>query len=89
MLDTVVETAARLCGADSGSMAIREGEVYRYVAGTQAATGAEHWETLRQRTLVPGRDSVVGRVALEGKVVHITDIHADPDFALPETVAAG
>ena len=44
---------------------------------------------MRQRTLVPGRDSVVGRVALEGRVVHIADIRADPDYAVPEAVASG
>ena len=83
VLDTVVETAARLCGADPGAITIREGEVYRYVASIQAAAAdAEHWAALRQRTIVPGRDTLAGRVALEGRVVHIADISADPDYAL-------
>ena len=28
-------------------------------------------------------------MALEGRVVHVADILADPDYALPETVASG
>jgi hypothetical protein len=32
---------------------------------------------------------MAARVALEGRVVHIEDLRADPDFAVPETVAAG
>jgi len=90
VLDTVVETAARLCGADGATIAIREGEVYRYVASTQGV-GAEpeFWTALRQRRFVPGRDTVTGRVALEGRVVHVADIAGDPDYAVPETVAAG
>ena len=53
------------------------------------AADAELWAALRQRTIVPGRDSIPGRVALEGRVVHVADIRADPDFAVPEAVAAG
>jgi len=90
VLDTLIETATRLCSADGGGITIREGEVYRYVAATPAvAADAEFWETLRQRAIVPGRDSVAGRVALEGRVVHVADVSADPDYALPEAVAAG
>jgi GAF domain-containing protein len=89
VLDTVVETAARLCSADSGSILIREGEVYRDVSSTFSAAEPEYWAILRQRTMVPGRDSVIGRAALEGRVVHVADILADPEFARPEVVAAG
>ena len=52
-------------------------------------SGARVLGDLRQRTIVPGRDSITGRVALEGRVVHVEDILADPDYALPEAVAAG
>ena len=89
VLDSVVETAARLCGADDGTIFVREGEVYRAVSSSYSASDPEFWETARQRTLVPGRDSMTGRVALEGRVVHTTDILADPDYALPVAVASG
>ncbi len=90
VLDTVVETAARLCGSDSGTIAIREGEIYRYVASSQAiAAEPEYWAALRQRTIVPGRQSMAGRVLLEGKVVHVADVLADPDYVWPEVVASG
>src|SRR5262249_5427843 len=90
VLDTLIETATRLCSADGGGITIREGEVYRYVAATQAeAADADFWATLRLRTIVPGRGSVAGRVLLEGRVVHVADVSADPDFAVPEAVAVG
>jgi GAF domain-containing protein len=90
VLDTLIETAARLCAADGGGITIREGEVHRYVAAAEAdAADAEYWAALRQRTIVPGRETLAGRVLLEGRVVQIADIRADPDFAVPESVASG
>jgi PAS domain S-box-containing protein len=89
VLDTVAETAVRLCGADSASITIREGEVYRFVASSRSAAEPEYWTNQRQRRIVPGRGSVPGRVLLEGNVVHVADVSADPDYAVPEAVAAG
>jgi len=90
VLDTVAETAARLCGADVANITIREGEVYRHVASTFSTAEPELWAALRQRKIVPSRDTVAGRVALEGRVVHVEDLAADPDYAArPEAVAAG
>jgi GAF domain-containing protein len=89
ILDTLVATGQRLCESDTASLTIPEGEVFRYVAASQAlAADAELWETWRRRTIVPGRDSAAGRVALEGRVVHVADILADPDYVLPEVVPA-
>src|SRR5262249_39348596 len=68
---------------------MREGEVYRAVASTFSTADPEFWAIRRQRRIVPGRGSLAGRVALEGRVVHVADLAADPDFAVPETVAAG
>jgi hypothetical protein len=61
VLDTVIETAARLCAADTGTISIREGEVYRSVASSFSAAEPEYWATMRQRTIVPGRDSARGQ----------------------------
>jgi GAF domain-containing protein len=89
VLDTVTETAIRLCGADLAAIAIREGEVYRYVSMSTSAAEPEYWAILHERRIVPGRDSVTARVALEGGVVHVADIRADPDYAAPEALASG
>ena len=89
VLDALVNTAARLCGADRAVIFTPEGEAYRPVSSSYSAAEPEYWAIVRQQTFVPGRGSVTGRVLLEGRVVQIADIRADPEFAVPHTLASG
>ncbi len=44
---------------------------------------------MRGRLLTADRGSTTGRTALEGQVVHVHDLAADPEFNLPEVVTLG
>src|SRR5215469_16012304 len=87
VLDTVLATAARLCVADIAGLARRDGEVYRMAASY--ALPPDYDDFVRSQPFLPGRGTVTGRTALEGRVVHIADISADPDYAMPETTSIG
>ena len=87
VLDTLVEAGQRLCDSDTAALSIREGDVFRYVA-TRSLDPA-YDAVLRARTFAPGRETMAGRVALAGEVVHIPDITADPDYRLPEAATIG
>ena len=84
VLDTLVESAVRLCDADHAWLFQREGEFFRWVASYGHATDVH--ERIRDyfRTLpVPvDRGSVTGRTALEAKVVQVPDVLADPEYYL-------
>ncbi|MGC2200987.1 MAG: GAF domain-containing protein, partial [Stellaceae bacterium] len=87
VLDTLVETAARLCDAEMGHIARREGDVYR-VASTFAFS--PEWDAgVRRLTFEPGRGSVVARTLLAREAVQIADLTADPEYALPEVITIG
>jgi GAF domain-containing protein len=87
VLDTVLATAARLCVADIAGLARRDGEVYRMAASY--ALPPDYDDFVRSQPFLPGRGTVTGRTALEGRVVHIADIAADPDYAMPESTSVG
>jgi GAF domain-containing protein len=81
VLDTLVESAARLCEAERANIWRPSGEVYK-VAATFALS-SEHKEILKRASIRPGRETCTGRTLLEGKTVHIHDIQADPEYNSP------
>src|SRR2546427_5827189 len=80
VLDTLSESAVRLCEADIVNIWRPRGPVYKLAAAYQATS--QHKEYLENLSLEPGRGSCVGRTLLEGKIVHIHDIHEDLEYAL-------
>jgi class 3 adenylate cyclase len=82
ILDQIVETAARLCGADSCFIYLAEGDVLRMRAGF--AMSPEIVEYEREHPDRAGPHSATGRVAMTREPVHIPDVRADADYRYPE-----
>ncbi len=79
VLESLIENAARLCGADKGGIFRADGDLYR-VAATYGAS-PEFKEFIQQNPIRPGRESVTGRVALERRTIHVHDIMEDPEYS--------
>jgi class 3 adenylate cyclase len=87
ILDQIVETAARLCRADSGFLYLVEGDLLRMRANFGQAEEVVEYE--RSRPDRAGPHSCTGRVAMTRRPVHIPDVRADPEYAYAGVDIAG
>jgi GAF domain-containing protein len=87
VLDTLVESAARLCEAERGLVFRRDGEIYKSVAYYNYSP--EFREFHESHPITPDRGTTVGRTALEGKSIQIVDVRADPEYTFVEAQKLG
>ena len=80
VLETVVESARRLCGAVGGTVFLVDGDRYRFAYGS--GLRPEYREFAADNPVVLDRGTLVGRVALDRRATQITDVLADPDYGL-------
>jgi GAF domain-containing protein len=80
VLDTLVESAGHLCRADRVAIRLARDGLYHNVANYGFPT--KHVAYMRDHPVAADRTSIVGRVALAGKSVHVPDADADPELTL-------
>ncbi|MBV8187498.1 MAG: GAF domain-containing protein, partial [Alphaproteobacteria bacterium] len=84
VFDSMLASAARLCGVAQGDIAIRHGEAFRYAASIGPSEDELEW--LKARALLPGRTTTAGRALLERQVVQTLDQSDDPELRHPDAV---
>ncbi len=87
VLDTLVESAARLCEADMASINREKGESYYQVASFGYSPEFNHY--MAHHPIPLGRGSIAGRTAMLCQTVHVPDVMADPDYRFKEGANVG
>ena len=82
VLQTLVESAARLCDADKANVTRQiDGVFYR---AQSYGFSSEFMDRVKAMPVQPERGNISGRALLEGRTVHIPDIFADPEYTFTE-----
>ena len=81
ILDQIVEAATRLCRSDSCVLWLADDDVFHVRASFAAPPEFVEYERLHPAKPDPG--TLIGRVALSGKPVHIADVDADSGYSFP------
>jgi signal transduction histidine kinase len=91
VLDTLVESATRLCGADHGWLFQREGENFRFAASFGHGTDvhARIRDYFMPLTIRAERGSITGRCIMQRAVVHVPDVLTDPEYTWGEAQKIG
>src|SRR5262245_3891658 len=87
VLDALVHSAARLCGADNSYLFRRESG--KYIWSASYGYSDEYVEYVRNLQLTPERGTATGRAALEAQIVHIPDVLEDSEYTRWELQKVG
>ena len=87
ILQSVVDTAARLCRAEQAVIFRLEGGVYRFAAGYSIVPA--YLEIERRTPISPGPGTLIGRAAMSRQVVRIDDAWTDPLYEKKEDAKVG
>jgi PAS domain S-box-containing protein len=87
VLNTLVDSAAKLCAADCAFIFRLEDGAYRLAASH--GFSEEYRQFIVRNPIEPGRGTLVGRTALEARTVHLPDCLADPEYVWTESQKIG
>jgi signal transduction histidine kinase/HAMP domain-containing protein/putative methionine-R-sulfoxide reductase with GAF domain len=88
VLESIVETARRLCKAERASILRRNGNSFALAAFFGNAMAPERMQRFNAENAPLDRTSLTGRVALERRTIHLVDKRADPDLRYLTDAAA-
>ncbi len=87
VLLSVVTSAKALCHAEMAVLFRYQDGAYRFAVGHGNSPAYEQLE--RRQVIQPGRETLVGRAALERRTVQIIDAWNDPDYATKDNARVG
>jgi GAF domain-containing protein len=88
VLDTLVQSAVRVCEADSAFI-YRRGDDHMYYMAADHGFEPEYKQWMQIQSIPVGRQTVTGRTALDRKTIHIPDVLADPEYTWTESIERG
>ena len=87
VLNALVESAARLCEADMASVNREHGDAYQQIANYGHSPELQAY--MDSHPIPAGRGSVVGRVIMDGRIIHIHDVLSEPNYKMTEAAKLG
>src|SRR5580704_51115 len=87
VLTTLTESAKSLCGASLGMISLRDGEVMRLRA--QSGCTQAFVDFMNTPPIRPGRETITGRVFMNGRPVHVADVELDSEYSFGNAPTIG